>query len=166
MNSESPLIKLKTCNACKRQLPHSYFGLRKYSVDGYNPCCKDCRNFRKRRAYRSPNDSLEPILPLADHNRHFLWTLSSKNEYLIGLDLKSLQSATVTFKLERHNQFFLSVKLANGNQYTHMHLGEQSEFIAFAISLLDRLSIRLFHPQDTVALSNWGLLPRSHSETD
>ncbi len=159
MNSESPQTKVKSCNSCRRSLPTFYFGLRKFSQDGYNPCCKECRNFRRRRAYQSPNDSSDAILPLNEHNRHFLWTLpdSTTKAILIGLDLKTLKPAEVFFQRKREREFYLTINITSGAQYTHVHGGLKDSFIDFVLPLLIRLNIRLFHPSDSVVLSNWGL---------
>lgn len=164
MNSESlPIPKVKSCNSCKRKLPTHYFGLRKYSVDGYNPCCKECRNFRRRKAYSSPNDTDEPILPLNDHNRHFLWSLNTapRVEILIGLEVATLQPTKATLQRKSKDLFSLTIEYSNGSSRTHVHGGTFTEFIDFAILLLERCGIRLFHPADHIALSNWGLIANS-----
>ncbi len=158
MNSESQTQKVKSCNSCKRTLPVYFFGIRKFSNDGYNPCCKECRNFRRRKAYQSPSDSSDPILPLNTHNTHFLWSIpdSTINDNFIGLELSSLLAADVTFKHRKNKGFWITVKIPNGPHYILIHFSEKTEFISFAIQLLERLKLRLFHPADLNALKNWG----------
>lgn len=158
MNSESHTQKVKSCNSCRRSLPTFYFGLRKFSQDGYNPCCKECRNFRRRRAYQSPNDSSDAILPLNEHNRLFLLSLpdSTSKAILIGLDLVTLKPAHVFFKKNCRDQFRLSVKITDGAEYIHIHGGLKDDFIDFVLPTLARLNIRLFHPEDSTTLFNWG----------
>lgn len=159
MNNESLTQKFKSCNACKRLLPTNFFGIRKFSADGYNPCCKDCRNFRRRMAYQSPSESTDPILPLNEHNRHFMWSLldSSTHEILTGLDLKNLEAVKVAFRKNNMNIFFLTVTMNDNSEYTHIHGGQKASFIDFVLPLLMRLQIRLFHSMDAIALTNWGL---------
>lgn len=77
---------------------------------------------------------------------------------LVGLDLKSLKPAHVSYKMKGRNEFHLIVEI-NGAKYIHVHGGEKSTFIEFVLPLLSRLQVRLFHPQDAIALSNWGLNP-------
>jgi hypothetical protein len=160
VNSESlPSIKVKSCNSCRRTLPTHYFGLRKYSDDGYNPCCKECRNFRRRRAYRFPNDIDEPIFPLNEHNHRFLWSLNKnpRVEFLVGLEVSTLQSTKVKLDRNSRDYFSLTVQYQSGSSRTHIHGGDFSEFVEFAILLLERCGVRLFHPEDHIALNNWGL---------
>ena len=162
MSSESPTQKVKSCNSCRRSLPLYYFGLRKFSADGYNPCCKECRNFRRRKAYQNPPDQTDSILPLTEHNRHFLWRLpeSIRHEFFVGLDLKILKTIAVTYIKKSQNDFSLTVQMPDGTRHTQFHVGEKSSFIDFTLPLLNRLQIRLFHPGDAIALTNWGLSTR------
>lgn len=85
VGNESQSQKVKLCFSCKRHLPLNFFGVRLLSPDGYNPCCKECRNFRRRQAYQRPDSIDEPILPLNEHNTRFLWALpdSSRVENLV-----------------------------------------------------------------------------------
>lgn len=87
-----------------------------------------------------------------------MWSLSdsSTREKLIGLDLKNLEAVKVTFR-KNANIFFLTVTMSDGSEYTHIHGGQKASFIDFVLPLLMRLQVRLFHPMDTIALSNWGL---------
>lgn len=137
----------------------NYFGLRKYSTDGFNPCCKDCRNFRRRKAYQDPHDLMDPIYPINEHNRHFLWSLSDsiKKESLVGLDLQTLKPVSVIFRRNGPKEFHLTIKVIDGAEYIYIHGGPKEGFIDFVLPLLLRLQIRLFHPADSIALSNWGL---------
>lgn len=145
MNSESLHQRLKDCNSCKRQLPTYFYGVRKLSADEYNPCCKECRNFRRRKAYQNPTDQADPIFPLTEHNRHFLWSLpdSVRQESLVGLDLKSLKPIAVTYIKKSQNEFSLTIQMPDGAQYTHIHGGEKSSFIEFTLPLLTRLQVPL-----------------------
>lgn len=162
MNSETQNQKVKSCNACKRSLPIHYFGIRKFSEDGYNHTCKDCRNFRRRLAYREPANNDDPCFPLNDHNRKFLWTISgSKRKVeLIGLQLTSLEGFEVLFEFDYPNIYKITLRMYHST-YTHMHGGTMDEFIHFATLLMERFHIRLFHPKDSNALSNWGMI-KSH----
>ena len=98
-------------------------------------------------------------MPLNDHNRHFLWALpdSIKKEDLLGLELASLKAVRVLYFSKRRDMFSLTAKMPNGAEYTHLHGGTKETFIDFVLPMLNRLQIRLFHPADSVALSNWGL---------
>lgn len=159
MNSETQFQKVKSCNACKRTLPIHFFGIRKFSKDGYNPTCKDCRNFRRRQAYKTPDNSDDPCYPLNEHNKKFLWTISeSKRKVeLLGLQLNSLEAFEVLYEFHHPQIFKITLKMYSSS-YTHIHGGTKDEFIAFALLLMDRFNIRLFHPDDSIALSNWGMI--------
>ena len=67
MEYESQSQKSKTCQTCRRRLPIYYFGILQSSSDCYNYTCKECRNYRRRQAYKKTED-FEYIPPLRDHN--------------------------------------------------------------------------------------------------
>lgn len=89
-----------------------------------------------------------------------MWTLPDeiKKETLIGLELKTLEPAHVIYQKKNRNVYWLTVYIANGAGYTHVHTGDKAGFIDFVLPLLNRLQVRLFHPKDAIALSNWGLV--------
>jgi|GEM_PF-4925459 len=126
---------------------------------------KECRNFRRRRAYQNPTDSDDPILPLNEHNRHFLLSVlgSKSKETLIDIDLKTLKPAEVLYKRERKNILHLTLKVPGGAEYDHIHRGLKEDFIDFVLPLLSRLQIRLFHPADSNALKGIRWLGTTHN---
>lgn len=67
MEQQSQSQKSKVCQTCRRELPVNYFGILKSSSDCYNYTCKECRNYRRRQAYKKTED-FEYIPPLRDHN--------------------------------------------------------------------------------------------------
>lgn len=156
MNSETSTIKVKSCNSCKRSLPFNYFGIRKFSADGYNPCCKDCRSFRRRVV---KNDNAEQTFPLNEHNRRFLLKLNKKGNWieLVGLNLKTLKPLKILYKQTcRDDIFYIKIKTTKKDGHTLVHYGTKEDFLELVLPSLLRLNIRLFFPQDRNTLINWG----------
>ncbi|MGE3759861.1 MAG: hypothetical protein AB7H97_18995, partial [Pseudobdellovibrionaceae bacterium] len=100
---------------------------------------------------------------LNQHNRHFLWSLntSPRLESLVGLEVATLQPTKAKLERKAKDLFSFTVEYQNGCSRTHVHGGTFSEFVEFVILLLERCGIRLFHPADHTALSNWGLSSNS-----
>lgn len=152
MNSESPHTKVKSCYSCKRRLPIYYFGIRKYSHDGYNPCCKECRNFKR----NSRGDHCRDITPLNLNNFKLItFTLNKGSGDLIGLNLQTFQRSTVKFsKIE--SEFHIQIKHNESDSIYLKFEGTKKIYIDKCLSTLNKQNLRLFTSDDIYGLSNWG----------
>lgn len=152
MNSESPKTKVKSCNSCKRRLPIYYFGIRKYSKDGYNPCCKECRNFKR----SSCGEQSRDIIPLNSNNLKLItFTLNKGSGDLIGLNLQTLQLSTVKFsKIE--SEYHIQIQYNESDSIYLKFDGTKKIYIDIFISTLNKQNLRLFESDDIYGLSNWG----------
>lgn len=141
-----------------RKLPIHYFGVRRFSKDGYNPCCKECRSFRRKRNHKNSDALAHPIFPLNEHNQTFLARVlaSTTKGIFLGLDLQTLNPIQVFFNINEADEFSLTIQIENSATYTHSYQGKKDGFFAFVLPTLSRLKIRLFHSTDFNSLSNWG----------
>lgn len=140
---------LKICNSCKRTLHLSCFGITRKSKDGFNACCKECRNYRRRKSYHQSSCGEFLILPLNENNLSVLKKVivDSIDVELSAINMRSNQD--VTFKLKaRHNLLEFDYSY-NGERYIFSSYVDKESFTEFTIKFLSRHYVRLFlieHP--------------------
>ncbi|MES2803626.1 MAG: hypothetical protein V4654_14125 [Bdellovibrionota bacterium] len=163
MNSESPNQKVKSCNSCKRSLPLNYYGVRQSSNDGYSPCCKDCRNFRRRLSYNAETSTEPAILPLSEHNKAFIEQLNIAPKLIdfVGIDLTTLEMVSVEQKRKSNGVIYFTIKYKNGSSRGLMFQGTHIDYIVLVVKILHIYNIRLFYPWDFISMTNWGLKDKS-----
>lgn len=151
---------LKVCNSCKRNLHVSYFGITRKSKDGYNACCKECRNYRRRRSYHQSADSEIEILPLNENNRFILLKfLSSMSKVEIPcLDMTS--NSNLTFNIEKlTGAYRFEISNGSANNKDIFYTGFTDLFIMIATDLLRKRNIRLFSPEQPHQILDWQYNP-------
>ena len=72
MHQQTQSQNIKVCNSCRRTLHTSLFGINSKSKDGFNSCCKECRNYRRRRSYHNSTDLEQIVFPLNENNQRVI----------------------------------------------------------------------------------------------
>ena len=149
---------LKVCNSCKRTLHVSCFGITRKSKDGFNSCCKECRNYRRRKAYHQSSDNEAVILPLNENNRLILQEALSKS---VKSEIPAIETSTnqrVTFKIDADYSGALLCEVFNGTtDAKNMYVSGASRdlFIEVLLYILRQRSIRLFPVDQPLLLLEW-----------
>ena len=147
---------LKVCGSCKRNLHISSFGFAKRSNDGFNSCCKECRNYRRRRSYHKPFECEALILPLNENNKAILksaLTTSSRVE-IPCLDMTS--NSNLSFIVETLGDAY-RFEIFNGrsNDKDIFFTGYTDLFMTIATELLRKRNLRLFSPDQPHQILEW-----------
>lgn len=154
---------LKVCNSCKRTLHVSYFGFARKSEDGFNACCKECRNYRRRKHYHQSTHHESHIMPLDENNRAILKeALSSPKIEIPCLDMTS--NSNLTFIIENMGTAY-RFEIFNGqsNDKDIFYTGYTDLFVMIAASLLRKRNLRLFSPEKPHQILEWQFSPVSVS---
>ncbi len=103
--------QFKKCNSCKELLSYNQFGELNSSPDKYNPTCKCCKNYIRRKSYQKNKDSDEETIqriPLRVHNYNHLVNLINENEIMsVELNAQDVNSHTnYKIKIEKDEQAY------------------------------------------------------------
>lgn len=153
---------LKVCGSCKRILHVSCFGFSRKAKDGFNSCCKECRNYRRRRSYHQSTNRESCILPLNENNKTILNdVLSSASKIEIPcLDMTS--NSNLTFIVENIGGAY-RFEIFNGwsNDKDIFYTGYTDLFVTIATDLLRKRNLRLFSPEQPHQILDWQFNPMS-----
>lgn len=146
----------KKCISCRRTLPIEYFGVYRYRSDGYNPNCKECQVYRRKRLYRErvPRDAdilntPLAILPLQEHNLTLLESsLPTNKKYAKELRGTSLSDGSkyliIMAKLDGMYSFEMRrMPLIENPEAEDKYYTVSEDFLKFVGSLLFSREIRL-----------------------
>lgn len=136
--------ELSECASCKRVLPLRCYGILRSELSGYNPVCKDCRNYRRRRSYGSAVNE-GPIYPLNENNRKAIDAMIQGSLKTIpALSLRDDQD--LSFSIDTSGDYpTFSLLKADGTLISKYRCCNQpiSEFTEVAVTVLKDSKIRL-----------------------
>lgn len=162
MQSQTQSQFFRVCNSCKRTLHVSCFGISRKSTDGFNSCCKECRNYRRRRSYHNSFEREALILPLNENNQSILTaalTTSSRVE-IPCLDMTS--NSNLTFIIENVcGAYRFEIFNGQSNNKDIFYTGYTDLFLMIATDLLRKRNLRLFNPEDPHQILEWQFDPMS-----
>lgn len=150
----------KVCNSCKRTLHVGCFGISRKSTDGFNCCCRECRNYRRRRSYHNSSEREAFILPLNENNRAILaaaLTTSPRVE-IPCLDINS--NSNLTFIIENVGSAY-RFEIFNGHSDNKdiFYTGYADLFVMIATDLLRKRNLRLFSHENPHQIIEWQFDP-------
>ncbi|MBN8538350.1 MAG: hypothetical protein J0M15_14955 [Deltaproteobacteria bacterium] len=148
---------LKICNSCKRTLHLSYFGINRKSKDGFNACCKECRNYRRRKSYHGETKTDNSnILPLNENNRFILVSALDTSSSVEIPCLNISTNTNLTFKVEKLDKAY-RFEISNGTQKDcdTFYTGYTDLFVDIALNLLRKRNIRLFPTDHQHLILEW-----------
>jgi hypothetical protein len=140
--------KIKICNSCNRSLHISYYGVVSKSKDGYNDCCKECRNYRRRKHYNTQSVDGLTIPILNENNNQCLKKaiLDGAISDFQAFNLKTKEKAT--FKFIRQSSSYIECRLITSECEVIFIIKEFSESaIKSLLAVLKKYSIRLFESE-------------------
>lgn len=147
---------LKVCNSCKRPLHLSYFGITRKSKDGFNDCCKECRNYRRRKFYHQSSGNEQFILPLDENNRSVLNEVLGKSSKMEIPCLCMTSNQNLTFIIEKmENSYRFEFFNDKSNDKDIFYTGYAHLFVDISLKMLRQRNLRLFLPQQSHLIWEW-----------
>lgn len=145
MNNQLQSQILKKCNSCKRSLHVCYFGICPKTKDGFNPTCRGCRNYRRRRDYHKAAFNEELIWPLRDNNSLMLCRrLGEASEVqLPALNHMDNSKCLVTIRKEDLSLYTAKIESSNNTNLLYLTTSCKDDLISLIVPILTEKCIRL-----------------------
>lgn len=138
----------------------SCFGISRKSTDGFNSCCKECRNYRRRRSYHNSFERESLILPLNENNKAILTAALATSSRIEIPCLDMISNSNLTFIIENlGGAYRFEVFNGQSNDKDIFYSGYTDLFVMIATDILRKRNLRLFSPQQPHRIIEWQFDP-------
>lgn len=164
MQQQTQSQTFRVCNSCKRTLHISCYGFTRKSKNGFNACCKNCRNYRRRKHYHQSIIHEEHILPLDENNKSVLKEILSSPHKTEIPCLDMVSNSNLTFIVENlDGAYRFEIFNDQSNDKVIFYTGHTDLFVIITAALLRKRNLRLFSPEQPHQILDWQFGPMSAS---